>query len=102
MTDRERLVLELAEAWADSWPQPPPQEELVEELALYQAVAAMRARRVPYVPSTPVISEVLEQAATELDRQRREGWHLIDISMVETVDGELVERDYRYLETNAP
>jgi hypothetical protein len=38
----------------------------------------------------------------ELDRQRRDGWHLVDVTIVEYVDGERVETDARYLETGAP
>lgn len=88
----ERSLFELAEAWVDSWPEVP-QEDLPEELALYQAVIAIRARAIPYVPSTPVAHEALEQAATELDRQKRDGWHLIP----KVVDGKPV----RYLETGS-
>ena len=65
--------------------------------------AALPNEPIPYVPSTPVIAEVLEQAVTELDRQKRDGWHLIPITMFEEdADGQPIQRDYRYLETDQP
>jgi hypothetical protein len=54
-----------------------------------------------YVPSTPVAAEALEQAVAELDRQKRDGWHLIQITEVEIIDGVRVERDAQYLETGS-
>lgn len=58
-------------------------------------------RPIPYVPSTPVITEVVEQAATELDQQKRDGWHLIDIEIRVGEDdrGRPIMRAAKYLET---
>jgi hypothetical protein len=100
MTEHERDVLDLAEAWFDSW-ESEPDEDLHEERALYQSVAAMRAARAPYVP-VDMFGELSVQIMLESQRQERTGAHLIPITMVEadTIDGELVERDYQYLETN--
>lgn len=60
-------------------------------------------RPIPYVPSTPVITEVVEQAATELDQQKRDGWHLIDIEerVGEDEFGRPVLKAARYLETGS-
>lgn len=57
----------------------------------------------PYVPSTPVAHEALEQAITELDRQKRDGWHLIDIEerVGEDEFGKPVMKAARYLETGS-
>lgn len=56
---------------------------------------------IPYVPCTPVAAEALEQALTELDRQRRDGWHLIDIEVRVGEDerGRPIMRAAKYLET---
>jgi len=60
-------------------------------------------RPISYVPSTPVIAEVLEQAVTELDRQQRDGWHLVDIEerVGEDEFGRPVMMAARYLETGS-
>jgi len=55
---------------------------------------------IPFFPARPVLSEVLEHCVTEFDRQAQLGAHIIDITMVEAVDGHLVEKDFQYLETN--
>jgi len=55
-------------------------------------------------PTTPVVEEVLEQALTEFDRQKRDGWHLIEVEVKAGVDeeGRTIWQDARYLETECP
>jgi hypothetical protein len=55
-------------------------------------------------PEVPVAHRALEQAITELDRQKRDGWHLIDVQLKAGVDecGRIIWQDAKYLETECP
>lgn len=96
-----RAVLDRAEAWYDSWPSPPPREDLAEELDLYRAVSRLQQEACPYWPSS-MWQDLQAQIDIESRLRAERGEHLIDISMFDEVEGERVERRYRYLENNAP
>lgn len=102
MTNEQRTVLDLAEAWFEAQEDGLPHESWTEEHALYRAIAGMRETCIRHAPSTPVVTEALEQAATEFDRQRCDGWHLIDVEekVGEDEFGKPIMRPLCYLETD--
>lgn len=98
MRPTDRSVLELAERWHDSW-------HLDGDAAtaayqdLYQAVAARRSEPCDYVPNT-LFTDIQAQLDAEAWERARRGEHLIEITMLDKQeDGELVEREYLYLDS---
>lgn len=71
--------------------------EAARECAAIDEIPALVCR---HRPVTLVILDVLEQALTEFARQKRDGWHLVDVVEFDWVDGERIEREAQYLETD--
>lgn len=101
MSLTDRAVLELAEAWHDSW-------HLDGDAAsaayqdLYQAVSARRSEPCEYLPNT-LFTDIQAQLDAEAWESAKRGEHLIPVTMFEEdSDGLPIEREYLYLESEEP
>ncbi len=93
----ERAILDLAETWYHRWHTEDGGDSFTD---LYQAISAWKNEQcgVP-VAMSAMWDDLQAQVDAEAKTRTERGEHLIDVFMYEP-DGE--EREYQYLESNAP
>lgn len=102
MSLTDRAVLELAEAWYDSW-------NLDGDAAsaayqdLYQAVSARRSEPCSYRPNT-LFTDIQAQLDAEAWESAKRGEHLIDVDVPDGEDefGRRKFKAHKYLESEEP
>ncbi len=94
MTLTERAVLDLAETWYHRWHTEDGGESFTD---LYQAISAWKNE--PFGSLSTMWDDLQAQVDAEAQTRAERGEHLIDIFMYEPDGG---EREYQYLESNAP